>query len=144
MAVSEFVTRRRVEFADTDMAGIVHFSRFAIFMETAEHEFLASLGATIHREHEGRELGWPRVRMSLDFRRPARFGDELEIRLRILRKGRSSMTYGFVFSRDGEQLARGEMKSTCCEIQADGRLRAVPIPGFLADQIAEFELPDGS
>ena len=38
-----FRTRRRVEFVDTDMGGIVHFSRFFVFMETAEHEFLEAL-----------------------------------------------------------------------------------------------------
>ncbi|MEM9599354.1 MAG: acyl-CoA thioesterase, partial [Acidobacteriota bacterium] len=36
----ELQTRRRIEFADTDMARIVHFSRFFDFMEAAEHEFL--------------------------------------------------------------------------------------------------------
>ena len=41
---SSFTTRRRIEFADTDMGGIVHFSRYFIFMETAEHQFLESLG----------------------------------------------------------------------------------------------------
>ena len=44
---SEFQTRRKIEFSDTDMAGIVHFSRFFIFMETAEHEFLRSLGTSV-------------------------------------------------------------------------------------------------
>ena len=36
----EYRTSRRIEFADTDMAGIAHFSRFYVFMEQAEHEFL--------------------------------------------------------------------------------------------------------
>ena len=49
----EFRTKRRVEFADTDMGGIVHFSRFVIFMETAEHEFLNALGTSVTLEHDG-------------------------------------------------------------------------------------------
>ena len=44
----EYHTRRRIEFVDTDMAGIVHFSRFYVFMEQAEHELLRSLGLSVH------------------------------------------------------------------------------------------------
>ena len=42
-----FVTRRRVEFMDTDMAGIVHFATFFRYMETAEHELLRKLGIPV-------------------------------------------------------------------------------------------------
>ena len=41
----ELHTTRRIEFADTDMAGLVHFARFFVFMETAEHAFLRAAGA---------------------------------------------------------------------------------------------------
>jgi len=40
----EHTVRRRIEWADTDMAGIVHFARFLVFMETAEHRFREALG----------------------------------------------------------------------------------------------------
>ena len=43
----EFKAIRRVEFADTDMAGIMHYSNFFRFMETAEHAFFRSLGLSI-------------------------------------------------------------------------------------------------
>ncbi|MEL7264077.1 MAG: hypothetical protein AAFP69_04590, partial [Planctomycetota bacterium] len=42
-----FSIQRRVEFRDTDAAGIVHFSAFFPFMETAEHAFLRSLGLSV-------------------------------------------------------------------------------------------------
>ena len=57
----EFTTHRRIEFVDTDMGGIVHFSRFFIFMETAEHQFLEAIGTSVDSELEGRKIGWPRV-----------------------------------------------------------------------------------
>ena len=59
--VRVFTTQRRIEFADTDLSGLVHFSRFFVFMENAEHLFLESLGTSIHTHVEGHELGWPRV-----------------------------------------------------------------------------------
>jgi YbgC/YbaW family acyl-CoA thioester hydrolase len=132
----EFRTRRKVEFADTDMEGIVHFSRFLVFMETAEHQFLEAIGTSVALQTEGIKIGWPRVKVSCEYERPARFGDELEIHVRVLRKGGKSMTYGFRFERDGETLARGEMTSVCCQL-LPGPMRAITIPAEIADRIEE-------
>src|SRR5215210_3263254 len=108
----ELRIRRKVEYVDTDMSGIVHFSRFLIYMENAEHAFLKAVGANVHmRDGEGREISWPRVAVSCDYLSPARYGDELEIHLRVVRKGVRSMTYGFEIACGGATLARG--KSTC-------------------------------
>jgi len=133
----EFHTRRKVEFVDTDMEGIVHFSRFMVYMETAEHEFLEALGTRVALDLGDRKLGWPRVSVSCDYKRPARFGDVLDIRLRVKRKGAKSMTYRFDFTRDGEHLATGEVTSVCCELGP--RMRAIPIPDFIADRIEQAD-----
>jgi 4-hydroxybenzoyl-CoA thioesterase/acyl-CoA thioester hydrolase len=133
----EFRTRRKIEFADTDMEGIVHFSRFMIFMETAEHEFLEAIGTSVALDLGEQRLGWPRVRVSCEYASPARFGDLLDIRLQVLRKGVKSMTYRFDFDIDGRHVATGEVTSACCELNADGGIRAIPIPAFIADKIEE-------
>ena len=143
----EFHTQRRIEFADTDMAGIVHFARFFVFMETAEHEFQRTLGSTIHFEHEGEHIGWPRVATSCEFRSPARLGDVLDIHVRVVRKGNKSLTWGFRFSCEGRLVAEGQISCICCVLptpypQAGGKLRPIPIPDFLAEQIEEA--PKGS
>ena len=62
----EFNTKRKIEFVDTDMGGIVHFSRYLVFMETAEHEFLEALGTSVVLELDGRSIGWPRIAVSCD------------------------------------------------------------------------------
>lgn len=131
-----FNTKRRIEFADTDMGGIVHFSRFFVFMETAEHQFLEALGTSVAAVHDGQPLGWPRVAASCEYRRPARLGDRLEIEVRVQRKGTKSMTYGFRFVRDGEELATGRMTSVCCEMAPAGP-RSIPIPAAIAERIEE-------
>jgi 4-hydroxybenzoyl-CoA thioesterase/acyl-CoA thioester hydrolase len=134
---SEFRTTRRVEFADTDMGNLVHFARFFVFMETAEHQFLESLGTTVHFEHEGRKAGWPRLEARCRYLSPARFGDELDIRLSVTRKGRRAMTYDFTF-RVGERLiAEGTVSSICCFLDGPDGLEPIPIPDFLAEQLAE-------
>jgi len=143
----EFHSQRRIEFADTDMAGIVHFARFFVFMETAEHEFLRSLGTNVHFEHDGHEIGWPRLAASCCYHRPAHLGDVVDIRVRVLRKGTKSLTYAFEFRRGETLLAEGEITTICCIIgagrakTASAPLRSTPIPSFLAEQIEEAPEP---
>ena len=135
----EFHTTRRVEFVDTDMARIVHFSRFFAFMEAAEHAFLRHLlgeDRQVHFTYEGREIGWPRVKATCEYRSPARLGDVLEIRVFVKRKGTKSMTWGFDFSCDGRAVADGEITTICCFLDG-AKLEATPIPPFLADQLEE-------
>jgi acyl-CoA thioesterase FadM len=117
------------------MGGIVHFSRFFVFMETTEHRFIESLGAGLHEVNDGIETGWPRVDAGCNYLSPARFGDRLEIRLLVARQGRSSMTYAFEF-RCGERLvAQGRLTSVHCEFAAEDGMRSAPIPSALADQM---------
>jgi len=127
--------RRRIEFVDTDVSGNVHFSRFFIFMETAEHELLRSLGTTVHLEDGDRTIGWPRVDARCKYLRPVRFGDELEILVFVERQGTKSMTYRFEFHCRGEQVAEGTMSSVCCVLGDNGSLQTIPIPAFIADKL---------
>lgn len=130
--------RRRIEFVDTDVSGNIHFSRFFVFMETAEHELLRALGTTVHLEDGDRTIGWPRVDAHCKYLRPVRFGDELEVRVFIARQGAKSMTYRFEFLCRDEKVAEGRMSSVCCVLGASGKLQAIPIPGFLADKLRAF------
>jgi 4-hydroxybenzoyl-CoA thioesterase/acyl-CoA thioester hydrolase len=134
--ISELRTRRKVEFSDTDMGGIVHFSRFFVYMESAEHELLAAAGTAVHFEHEGEMLGWPRRSASCDYRSPARLGDVLDIHVRVAKKGASSMAYTFTFTCGEREVARGRLASVCC-VLGQGRPRPVRIPAFLAERLAE-------
>lgn len=134
---SEFRTSRRVEFADTDMGNLVHFSRFFVFMETAEHEFLASLGYTVHFQLDGRTIGWPRLEARCQYLSPARYGDRLDIHLRVARKGRTSMTYDFTFRVGDRTVARGRIASICCRLDGADGLEPIPIPEALAEKIEE-------
>ena len=76
----EFRTTRMVEFSETDMAGIMHFSNFFRFMESAEHAFYRSKGFSVD-EAKSLGLGWPRVKAECEYRHPLRFEDTVEIRV---------------------------------------------------------------
>ena len=123
-----FRTTRRIEFADTDMAGIVHFSNFFRFMEFAEVEFLRSRGLNVKMEWEGQHIGFPRVAAACDFIKPVTFGDVVDITVTIDRIGTKSVTYAFEFSKGGEAIAKGKVTSVCCRVLADSRLEGTEIP----------------
>ena len=83
----EFKQERTVEFAETDMAGIVHFSNFFRYMESTEHAFFRSLGLTLH-SREGDEMrGWARVDARCEYHRPLTYQDRVEIRLTVYDAG---------------------------------------------------------
>ena len=134
-----FTTRRKIEFADTDMGGIVHFSRYFVFMETAEHRFLNALGTSVSLDHEGHRIGWPRVAASCEFKRPARFEDELEIHVRVRRKGEKSVTWEFSFRNGEREIATGAMTSVCCRLAPGGDVQAIAIPEPVAKLLEEAD-----
>src|SRR5438094_9340872 len=133
-----FHIRRRVEFCDTDMAGIVHFANFFRYMEFAEVEFLRSLGLNVSMEVDGQKLGFPRVSVSCDYQRPARFDEVLDIALRVDRLGTKSVTYAIEFSRDGEGVAQGKATSVCCRIEKGKPMEPVAIPVLYRDRVEAF------
>jgi YbgC/YbaW family acyl-CoA thioester hydrolase len=130
----EHTSRRRVEWSDTDMAGIVHFARFFVFMETAEHRFREALGFPLGADSaNGASLGWPRVSATCDYRSPLRFGDEVEIATRVVELGTSSLTFAFTFRLGSRVAAEGRMTSVCCRLEPE--LRPVAIPEAMAEAI---------
>lgn len=131
----EYHTRRKIEFADTDLAGICHFARFFVFMETAEHEFLNSIGTSVSLDLDGNKIGWPRLAASCEYLHPVKFEETLDIHLIVARKGTKSMTYKFTFTRDDDLIARGQMTSVCCICNPGEPVRAIPIPDFIAEKM---------
>ena len=136
--MKRFHVQKRVEFHETDMAGIVHFSNFFRFMECAEVEFLRPLGLNVKMELDGRRLGFPRVSATCDFMKPARFEDVLDLHLRVERLGSKSVTYAIDIERGGETLARGKVTSVCCLVGERNELKAVDIPAVYRERVEAY------
>ena len=137
----EFKVTRRVEFSETDMEGIMHFSNFFRFMETAEHAFFRSLGYSVVLSRNGIMLCLPRVHAECDYTAPLRFEDEVQIHLLVEKKTRRSLTYQFRFRRlngsAAEEVARGRLTIVCAERQANGALKAAAFPAEISERIQE-------
>lgn len=115
----EVTIRRRVHWFDTDSSSKEHNSAPLRWMEEAEAELLDRLG--IVEEVYGR---LPRVRVEMDYRRPVRFWEEVEITVRVAGVGRSSVTYDFHVLAASRVAVEGRV--VAAYIDEEGR--AIPWP----------------
>lgn len=123
-----FSITRRVEFGDTDMAGIMHFANFFRFMEVAETAFLRGRGLSVAWTHDGAAYGFPRVSAACDFAKPLRFEDEVTIHVTVEKVGKKSVSYRFAFSKGGTPVAEGRMSSVYCRKGTHGQIESLDIP----------------
>jgi len=133
---NEFAVTRRVQFAETDMAGVLHFANYYRYMEETEHAFWRSLGLSVIAEVDGREISWPRVATSCEYFAPARFEDELELALIVANVGDRSVTHEVEFRRQGRRIALGRMTAVCCAMEGGG-FQPVSIPESVRRKLSE-------
>jgi len=136
--IHEYRLARRVQFYETDAAGIVHFSWFFRYMEEAEHALWRSAGLSIHAS--GRDIGFPRVSTSFDFHRPLRFEQEFVVWLRIAAMTKKTIRYACTLTSGDLRIATGALTVACVKRQPDETLVAIEIPPEIA---ARFQVaPD--
>jgi acyl-CoA thioester hydrolase len=71
-------TTLRVRYAETDQMGVVYYANYFVWFEVARADLLRSLGWT-YREMEQAGVSLPVIEATCEYRRPARYDDELEI-----------------------------------------------------------------
>jgi 4-hydroxybenzoyl-CoA thioesterase/acyl-CoA thioester hydrolase len=136
-----FIATRRVEFSDTDAAGIAHFVAFFRWMEQAEHDLLRSVGLSVITHDDGGVMSWPRVNAKCDFRNAVRFEDLLQIEVQISRLGAKSVTFQHRFLKDSQEVALGEVTAVCCRITSGAPPQSMPIPTWYAEKLRGFSRP---
>ncbi len=120
-----FLYSRRVPFADTDLVGIVHFSRFFRYMEEAEHALWRAAGLAIVQGAD--EAGWPKVSAKFDYKSPLRFEDQFEVDVDIANVTRRTVQYSFTMTRADTLIGTGTLTTVCARWR-DGGLRAIEVP----------------
>ncbi|HEY7057565.1 MAG TPA: thioesterase family protein [Vicinamibacterales bacterium] len=128
--MTEFRLRRRVQFYETDVAGIVHFSWFFRYMEEAEHALWRSKGLSIHPPDS--DIGWPRVRASCDFHRALRFEQEFDVTIRVTEVNRRTISYECSITQDNDRIATGDLTIACVRQAPHGTLKSIDIPPAIA------------
>jgi acyl-CoA thioesterase FadM len=114
------VLRRRIEWIDTDAAGIYHYTTTFRLAEAAEAAMHTALGIA------ERTFGvTPRVGVEMEFKRSLRFNDDVEATLAVTAVGRSSVRYAFTLAGPDGVAAVGRL--TACLVDQATR-RAMPWP----------------
>lgn len=118
----EFRIPVRVYIEDTDAGGIVYYVNYLKFMERARTEWLRALGFQ-HYTLLDEDFLFVVRHADIDYRRPARIDDELDVSAAVERAGRASLDFRqrVVRSADGEVLAEGRVEVACVS-----RLRLAP------------------
>ncbi|MBA4016354.1 MAG: 4-hydroxybenzoyl-CoA thioesterase [Pirellula sp.] len=127
--------QRRIQFRDTDAAGIAHFSTFFLFMEEAEHEFLRARGLSVLMHDAEGAISWPRVAVKCDYASPVKFEDVLDIDVAMTRIGEKSVTYSFTFTCAGRPVARGEITAVCCRVGGPTPPKSIAIPESIREKL---------
>ena len=138
----EHTSTRQIEFSETDMAGLVHFSNYFRYMEIAERDFFESNGLDLIRSKSGELFGWPRARAECKFTEPLRFGDTIEIHLAVKAIKDRSIDYQFRIFRKKEdgsriQAAKAHMTTVLTKLDENGDLQSMNIPSGIRSCITE-------
>jgi acyl-CoA thioester hydrolase len=132
--MTEHRYHRRVQFAETDMAGVVHFSAIARYMEEAEHALWRAAGLSI--VNAGEHLAFPRVSVAIDFAAPLAFEDEFEVHVRVERMTRRTIRYAHTITRGTTTIATGTMTAACVSTQPPP-MHAVDIPPDVRQKLGD-------
>ena len=109
-----------IAFGETDASGWMHFPNIFKYVEAAEHAFLRGRGVLVFDRAEG---GWPRLKVTCEFKRPFRCGDSFEVLLAISRIGTSSLAWDFeVINSAGEVAAFGSMTNVRVDHEGKSKL----------------------
>lgn len=131
--MSGFTMTRRVAFSETDAAGLMHFTRYLVWMEDAEHALLRSIGESVHTADDDGQRLFPRVAVHAEYAGPLHFEDVVDVTVTVRKRSTRSITYGFSFKRQGDDTpcATGHFVAVCAR-KVDGKVSAAPIPAGLA------------
>jgi 4-hydroxybenzoyl-CoA thioesterase/acyl-CoA thioester hydrolase len=133
-----FSWERRIEFRDTDAAGIAHFSTFFTMMEQAEHAWLRELGYSVLWKQADNTLSWPRVAAECSFESPLWFEEIVQLEGQITKLGRSSVTYRFRFRCGERRVAVGSITTVCCHVAHGEPPESVEIPAKIRSKLSEY------
>ena len=115
----------RVRYAETDKMGVVYYANYFVWFEVARADLLRTLGWS-YRDMEHSGVSLPVIEAHCEYRRPAKYDDELEVRTvgRVLSPVRMEFTYEVRRVEDGLVAAAG--RTMHAALDAQGKLCRLP------------------
>lgn len=134
IAMTEFIFPVRVYYEDTDVAGIVYYANYLRFLERGRTEWLRELGIDQSILIEA-GLAFAVTEVNIQYLKPARFNDLLEVVTAIKSSGRASLVFSQSV-RDKQQpehiYCRAEVKAACIDMTT---LKPKALPKQLVKEI---------
>lgn len=120
MKKTEFIFPIRVYYEDTDVAGIVYYANYLRFLERGRTEWVRELGVDQSILIE-QGLAFAVTSVNINYIKPAKFNDSLEVVTSVQSMGRASMVFD-QYIRNKEQqdyiYCRAEVKVACIEMKS--------------------------
>ena len=134
-----FYKEKLIRFQHCDPAGIVFYPQYLVlFHELMEDWFNEGLGGDYAEFVLQRRMGFPIVKLEVDFMAPNTMGTVLAMRLEVRRIGASSLTLAIAAGASGRECIRATLKVVHTSLD---RLKAEPIPADLRASMLRFQNP---
>jgi acyl-CoA thioester hydrolase len=122
----------RVYYQHTDAGGVVYHGRYLDFLEAARTEYLQALGFDLAELANDRHVLFMVFRLEVDYRRPARLNDMIEVTAAIARAGYARLVFDQSVRRAGEVLVAATVHVACVDARS---MRPVPVPEVLRQKV---------
>jgi acyl-CoA thioester hydrolase len=119
------VIKFRVRYVECDPMGFLHHSNFLPFFEMGRTELLRLCGIS-YRELEERDVLFVVTKIAVNFRRPARYDDELELHTKITRQTHVRIEHGYEMYNAASRELLCTAESTIGCINKKGELQKIP------------------
>ncbi|TQV71216.1 acyl-CoA thioesterase [Exilibacterium tricleocarpae] len=128
----DFSYALRVRYSEIDAQGVVFNAHYLTYFDTALNEYMRHLDIDYQGMVEKLGVDFHLVKSTVEYLGPIHFDELIDIALRPVRIGRSSITWELAIFRSGESecLTRGEVVWVCAEV---GRHQSHPIPAEFVD-----------
>ncbi len=121
-----FAWRSRIRFVDTDASGRIHYTALFRHFETAEEEFMRSLGFA-YDTHDPRQLSYPRVHVEADYLSALKHDDPVYITVGVAKFGTSSYTLEFnLYLEETSEVAASGLITVVCMSKKSQKAHPLP------------------
>ncbi|RDZ29552.1 tol-pal system-associated acyl-CoA thioesterase [Lysobacter silvisoli] len=138
MIAPAFSWPTRVYWEDTDAGGVVYHAQYLAFLERARSEWVRAQGYGQDRLRREFGLVFAVRAMQIDFLKPARLDDALQVTAELRDCRRASLVFAQAIHRDGERLLTATVRVAA--LDAEG-FRPTPIPPSLYEPLKALETP---
>jgi acyl-CoA thioester hydrolase len=119
-------TRLRVRYAETDQAGMVYHSNYLIWFEVGRVELCRDYGFNYRDMETEADAYLPVTELSVKYRIPAKYDDELIIRSRVTELRSRAIRFAYEVLRAGDRTLLAEGETHHIVMNSEGRARAFP------------------